>query len=188
MTDINSRLLRSYGEAAASLILAMKKKSELHEEIERLNAELASADKDARAAVEKTDFLAGIMYGDEGIHDESFTDLYRRFDAIAQGLGVATDQLFGYTKQAVEYWKSGECIPRSNTWEGGADIIEKTSRGFFPKHVIIDALRRSAAERKAKKESESVQPETEADAEELPIFGAPEREAGIASGDASAGI
>ena len=185
MTDINTRLLRSYGETSARLILAEKRKSELSEEIEKLRTELAGADNDAKAYAEKMDFLVGIMYGDKGIHDESFTELYRRFDAIAQSLGVATDQLFGYTKQAVEYWKSGECIPRSNTWEAVADIIEKTTRGFFPKAAIIDALRRSSAERKAKKESESVQPETEAGSEELPIFGSAEMEAETAPGDVS---
>ena len=185
MTDINSRLLRSYGEAAAGLIMAMKKKEDLSTEIERLRSELSVADCNARTAADKTDFLFGIMYGEDGLHDENFTDLYKRFDAIAQGLGVATDQLFGYTKQAVEYWKSGECIPRSNTWDGVAEIIDNTTRGFFTKAAVIDALRISAAERKAKKESESVQPEAEADAEELPIFGSPETEADTAPGDFS---
>lgn len=168
LIEKNERLTRKYGEAAHAYIEARKKLTDIEKAVAALQMEAMTATERIKASAQEMDNYSSIIFGDNGVHDSSFAELFRRFELMyGEGADKAA-RLFGYTSSATLFWKNGTGLPKYSTWESVASIIEEETCGLMKKEEILTIL---ANDRKQKKDAESTAPSAEADDRPLCIPG-----------------
>ena len=168
LIEKNDRLTRKYGEAAHAYIEARKKLTDIEEAVAALQQEAMTATEMIKASAQEMENYSSIIFGDNGEHDSSFAELFRRFELMyGEGADKAA-RLFGYTSSATLFWKNGTGLPKYSTWESVASIIEDETCGLMKKDEILTIL---ANDRKQKKDAENIAPSADSDAKPLCIPG-----------------
>lgn len=164
LVEKNDRLTRKYGEAAHAYIEARKKLTDIEEAVAALQQEAMTATERIKASAQEMENYSSIIFGDNGEHDSSFAELFRRFELMyGEGADKAA-RLFGYTSSATLFWKNGTGLPKYSTWESVASIIEDETCGLMKKAEILTIL---ANDRKQKKDVENIAPSADSDAKPL---------------------
>ena len=154
-SPVEDRALRLYQESASAYIRAVKDKENLVRTIAEYTETLKAVVDEIKDAEKEMHTVTSILFGNGGIKDKSFAELFRRFELINGEGADKTAKLFGYTSSATLFWKQGTGLPKQNTWETVAAIIEERTAGLIKKDDVLTLLKNDRDSRNASAESDT---------------------------------